>query len=162
YNPRRDERGKVLNNGVRWARVVGRRPIAAVLLVVVGLGALAIPMKEMHLAFPSDSTASPDTTQRKASDLLAAAFSPGRAGPMMLVADGTDVPEEERMEKYGEIVAWIKEHDDVDLAQLAAVNDDASGAQIIIVPSSSPDSTATEDLLAELRDGQSDIESTTG
>ena len=43
---------------MRWARVVGRQPLAAALLVVVALGALAIPLKDLHLAFPTDSTAS--------------------------------------------------------------------------------------------------------
>ena len=56
--PKRDDDGQLLNNGVRWARLVGRAPVAVVvLLVVVGLGALAIPLQGLHLAFPTDSTA---------------------------------------------------------------------------------------------------------
>ena len=82
YAPRREPDGHVINNGVRWARLVGRRPVAIALLAVVALGALAVPLKDLHLAFPSDSTASTDTTQRKASDLMAEAFGPGREGPL--------------------------------------------------------------------------------
>ncbi|WP_110207582.1 MMPL family transporter [Nocardioides daejeonensis] len=162
YNPTRDEGGKILNNGVRWARLVGKKPTAVVLLVVVVLGALAIPMKNMHLAFPSDATSSPDTTQRKASDLLAAEFSEGREGPLALVADGSQLPEGDRMAAYGDIVDWVKDHDGIDMVSIGAVNDDQSGAQIVIVPSSSPNATATENLLADLRAGQSDIEKATG
>ena len=33
YAPRRETDGHVLNNGVRWARLVGRRPVAIALLV---------------------------------------------------------------------------------------------------------------------------------
>src|SRR5690606_27183736 len=69
-----DGKKHVVNNGVRWARVVGKAPLVWVLLVIVGLGALAIPAKDMHLAFPTDSTAATETTQRKASDLIADAF----------------------------------------------------------------------------------------
>ncbi|CAM3280248.1 MMPL family transporter [Nocardioides dubius] len=162
YRPARDERGRVLNNGVRWARFVGKRPVAVVLLVIVALGAIAIPMKNMHLAFPSDSTAASDTTQRKASDLIAEAWGPGREGPMLLVADARNVAEDERMDKFNEIVDWAKGQDDVSLATLAATNEDQTGALITILPSSAPDATETEDLLAELRDGQDAIEASTG
>ncbi len=81
YRPAHEADGSVLNNGVRWARLLGKQPLAAVLLVVVALGALAIPLKDLHLAFPTDSTASSDTTQRKASDLMSAEFGPGPRGP---------------------------------------------------------------------------------
>ena len=77
-HPKRDADGRLLNNGVRWARFIGRKPAAVVILVVVALGSLAIPLKDLHLAFPSDSTASSQTTQRKASDLIADSFGPGR------------------------------------------------------------------------------------
>ena len=95
YQPKRDEDGRVLNNGVRWARFVGKRPVALALLVVVGLGALAIPLKDLHLAFPTDSTASTDTTQRKASDLMTEAFGPGREGPLLAVVDGRDIADDD-------------------------------------------------------------------
>src|SRR3546814_14949462 len=70
YVPTRDEKGKIVNNGVRWAKFVGKSPIAAVLLVVVALGSIAIPPQDLHLAFPTASTASVDTTHRPAYDLI--------------------------------------------------------------------------------------------
>ncbi len=96
YQPKRDDEGKILNNGVRWARLVGRRPVAVVILVVVVLGALALPLRGMHLAFPTDSTSASDTTQRKASDLISEAFGPGREAPMLMVVDAADVAEADR------------------------------------------------------------------
>jgi RND superfamily putative drug exporter len=166
YQPRRDEDGKILNNGVRWARVVGRRPVAAVLLVVVVLGALALPLREMHLAFPSDSTSPSDTTQRKASDLISEAFGPGREAPMLVVVDASDVAEDDRDATFDEIVGWAEEKDGVRNAQVALTNaadpDTApTGAQILITPEYGPDDARTETLLAELRDGQSDLEADT-
>ena len=55
------------------------RPVAVVLVVVVGLGALAHPAARTCTS-PSRATAPrpTDTTQRKASDLIADAFGPGR------------------------------------------------------------------------------------
>jgi RND superfamily putative drug exporter len=162
YNPAHDEDGKVLNNGVRWARVIGRRPVAVVLLVVVGLGALAQPMRDLYLAFPSDSTSPSDTTQRKASDLMSEAFGPGREGPMLIVADARDLPADQRDAAFDKVVAWASSHGDVANAQLAVKNEDGTGAQIMVTPASGPDDADTLDLLLALRDGQAGIEAESG
>ncbi|MBD8868051.1 MMPL family transporter [Nocardioides donggukensis] len=162
YRPARDEDGKVLNNGVRWARLVGRRPVAVVLIVVVGLGALALPLQNLRLAFPTDSTAPTDTTARQASDLLSEGFGPGREAPMLVVVDGRDVPADDRGAAYAEVAGWAGAMDGVVNAQVAFMNEDGTGAQILVTPETGPDEAATEDLLAELRDGQSSIEDATG
>ena len=162
YAPRRETDGHVINNGVRWARLVGRRPVAIALLAVVALGALAVPLKDLHLAFPSDSTASSDTTQRKASDLMAEAFGPGREGPLVVVVDATDVADADRSAAIGEVTAWAADQNDVVNAQVVALNEEGTGAQILVTPSSAPDDPATEALLADLRGGQAGIESETG
>ncbi len=162
YAPHREPDGHVLNNGVRWARLVGRRPVAVALLVVVALGALAVPLKDLHLAFPTDSTASSDTTQRKASDLMSEAFGAGREGPLLVVVDATDVAEADRGAAIGEVAAWAAGLDDVTNAQIVAMNQEGTGAQIMVTPSSGPDDTATENLLTALRDGQDSIERQTG
>jgi putative drug exporter of the RND superfamily len=166
HQPHRDEDGRILNNGVRWARMVGRRPVAAVLLVVVALGALAVPLKDLHLAFPTDSTAPADTTQRNASDLISDAFGPGREAPMLLVVDASDVAEDDRDATFDEIVDWVEAKGGVLNAQVAGTNSTdpevaPTGAQILVTPEYGPDDSRTEDLLAELRDGQSRLETDT-
>lgn len=169
HDPKRDDEGMILNNGVRWARLVGRAPVAVVLIVVVALGALAIPLKNLHLAFPTDSTSSTDTTQRQASDLVSDAFGPGREAPMQVVVDVRDVTEGDRNAAIGEVVGWAASHDGVANAQVVGTNADPSdpeavptGAVVMLTPETGPDEAATEDLLADLRDTQSDIEAETG
>ncbi|MET1058420.1 MAG: MMPL family transporter [Nocardioides sp.] len=162
YLPKRDDQGKIRNNGVRWAQIVGRRPVAAVILVVVALGALAIPMKGLHLAFPTDSTSAADTTQRKASDLISEAFGPGREAPMLVVVDGRDLPAGDRGAAYGEVADWAAGQDGVSNAQVVVTNEQGTGAQVLVTPTSGPDDTATENLLTALREGQGDIEEQTG
>lgn len=179
YSPKHetDARGRehVLNNGVRWARIVGKRPLAVVLLVTVALGALAIPLKDLHLAFPTDSTAAADTTQRKASDLLTEAFGPGQEATFLFVVDGRELAEGDRQAAYDEVLAWVEGQDGIEYAVLAAAGAEggeeggdpaaapvADGATIIGVPTTGPQDSATEDLLADVRDGQSEIEQATG
>ena len=159
---KRDEKGLILNNGVRWARLVGRAPIAFVVVIVIGLGALAIPIGQMYLAFPTDSTAPSDTTRRQASDLMTEAFGPGREGPLLVVVDGRDIAGDTgRQVAYEEVVAWAAGQEDVADASLVATNQAGTGAMIQVTPGSGPDDPATLDLLDALRDGQADIEEET-
>jgi RND superfamily putative drug exporter len=116
----------------------------------------------MHLAFPSDSTAPTDTTKRRAADLLNDAFGEGRLAPMLTVVDGRGVGAEDRPAAYQRVVQWAAGHDDVDNAQLGGMNEDGTGALILITPVHGPDDAATEDLLDNLRETQSDIEAQTG
>ena len=170
YRPTRDQDNRILNNGVRWARIIARRPVVAVLLVVVGLGALALPLKDLYLAFPTDSTASPDTTQRQASDLLGDAFGPGREAPFQIVVDGRDLASGERADAFAAVVDWAADQDGVsavlDTAQLqdpaTAPTGPVEGTQLLLLPSSGPDDPATKDLLEQLRAGESAIESASG
>jgi RND superfamily putative drug exporter len=160
---KRDEQGLIINNGVRWGRLVGRAPIAFVAVIVIGLGALAIPIGQMYLAFPTDSTAPSDTTRRQASDLMTEAFGPGREGPLLVVVDGRDIADGAgRQAAFEEVAAWAADQDDVKDATLAATNEAGTGAMIQVTPASGPDDPATLDLLDALRDGQADIEEATG
>jgi len=162
YRPKREANGRIINNGVRWARVVSRKPVAVVIVVVVALSALAIPLKGLHLAFPSDSTAPTDTTVRKASDMMADAFGPGREGPLLVVVDGREVAEADRGAAYDEVAAWAAGQDGVSNAQVVIQNEAGTGAQVMVTPQYGPDDTRTEDLLLALRDGQAGIEAETG
>jgi RND superfamily putative drug exporter len=173
YRPTREADGKIVNNGVRWARIVGKRPVAFALLVVVGLGALAIPLKDLFLAFPTDSTAASDTTQRKASDLLTEGFGPGREAPFQLVIDGRDIADDgARAEAFADVVAWAEGQDGVqaaaDATALAGGGAEGQapqtppGTTALVVPEYGPDDPATQDLLEALRSGEDDIEAATG
>jgi len=160
---KRDEQGLIVNNGVRWGRLVGRAPVAFIAIIVLGLGALAIPITQMYLAFPTDSTAPSDTTRRQASDLMSEAFGPGREGPLLVVVDGRDIAGDgARQAAIGQVAAWAAGQDDVANAQLVATNEAGTGALIQITPQSGPDDEATLDLLQTLRDGQAGIEEETG
>lgn len=161
-DPPRGADGRVLNNGVRWARFVGRRPAAVLVLGVVLLSALALPFAQLRLAFPTDSTASVDTTQRQASDLLAEGFGPGREAPLVVVVDARDVDPGARTAAFDQVAAWAGELTDVQSAFVAGVNPAGDGAQVLITPGSGPDDPATQDLLTALRAGQGGIEAETG
>ena len=77
----------------RWSRFIQHRPWTAALAGVVVLLVLAIPFFGLRLAFSDEGNFPPDTTTRKAYDLLAVGFGPGFNGPLLLATEipaGTD------------------------------------------------------------------------
>ena len=162
YNPKREANGHILNNGVRWARFIGRAPIVWVLIAVVGLGSLAIPFKDLHLGMPGDGTAPEDSSRRQAVELVVEGFGPGRLDPMMLVVDAHDMSGDTatKQKAYAEVADWAASLDGV--AKVVPPSGNDNGAVILIEPETAPEDEATEDLLAELRDGEGAIEKATG
>jgi RND superfamily putative drug exporter len=159
YVPARDDSGRIHNLGVRWARVVARAPLAWAVVVVVGLGALALPFSNLHMGMPSDSTAPADTSARKAADLIGGSFGPGKLSPLLVVVDARDLAAASRQAAYDEVTAWAAGRDHVAHAVLAGANE--NGAMVMVQSTAGPESTSTEALLGDLRDTDS-VEDRTG
>ncbi|MET9913763.1 MMPL family transporter [Streptomyces sp. NPDC006476] len=88
---RREAKGKPVEGGARWRRWAGlvqRRPLVALLLAVAALGALAAPAADLRLGFADAGNDPAKTTSRKAYDLLADGFGPGFNGPLVVVTEG--------------------------------------------------------------------------
>lgn len=91
-NPtRKGKRRRGPTMGNRWVRLVQKVPGLAMALVVLSLGAMTAPVLQMELALPADTTSNPDTTQRKAADIMSEGFGPGVNGPFLAVVDAHTV-----------------------------------------------------------------------
>ncbi|MFI0812810.1 MMPL family transporter [Streptomyces echinatus] len=143
------------NMGTRWASFVVRRPVAVLLLGVVGLGAAAIPASSLELGLPDDGSQPVSTTQRRAYDLLSEGFGPGFNGPLMIVVDakGSAHPKA----AFTEVGDEIKGLKDVVTVTPAAPNKAGDTATITVIPDSKPSSATTEDLVHAIRDKGADI-----
>ncbi|MFI6037558.1 MMPL family transporter [Streptomyces sp. NPDC051315] len=148
------------NLGTRWASFVVRRPVAVLLLGVIGLGAAAVPASSLELGLPDDGSQPTSTTQRRAYDLLSEGFGPGFNGPLMIVVDGqgSDDPQA----AFTEVGDEIKGLKDVVTVTPAAPNKAGDTATITVVPDSKPSSVTTEDLVHAIRDKGTEITSDTG
>lgn len=73
----------------KWIRLVYRFPGLMVAVVTLFLAALTLPALNLQLSLPNDSTANVDSTQRKAADLIAEGFGPGRNAPFLVIIDGS-------------------------------------------------------------------------
>ncbi|WP_434965822.1 MMPL family transporter [Janibacter indicus] len=158
-----DEGEHVDNGGTRWARAIGAHPIIAALVAVLALGALAVPAKDLHLALPSDSTAAADTSQRRAADLIADGFGVGQEARMVVVVDGRDLEDPRQAPAaYGQVVEWLSGFDGVANAQVVGMNEEGTGAQLLVTPKTGAADEATETLLTDIRAGQGQQEEMTG
>ncbi|QHC29921.1 MMPL family transporter [Streptomyces sp. HF10] len=143
------------NMGTRWASFVVRRPVAVLLLGVIGLGAAAVPVSSLELGLPDDGSQPTSTTQRRAYDLLSEGFGAGFNGPLMVVVDakGSAHPKT----AFSEVGKEIKGLKDVVAVTPATPNKAADTAIITVVPKSKPSSRSTEDLVHAIRGKGADI-----
>ncbi|MFJ8146927.1 MMPL family transporter [Streptomyces sp. NPDC096048] len=158
--PQRTERQPKANLGTRWASFVVRRPLAVLLLGVIGLGAAAIPATSLELGLPDDGSQPTSTTQRRAYDLLSEGFGPGFNGPLMVVVDakGSDAPKQ----VFTDVSNEIKGLDDVVAVTPPAPNKGGDTATITVIPDSKPSSVQTEDLVHAIRDAGGAVKADTG
>ncbi|MGW2822211.1 MMPL family transporter [Streptomyces sp. NPDC001443] len=148
------------NMGARWASFVVRRPVAVLLLGVIGLGAAAVPAGSLELGLGDDGSQPVSTTQRRAYDLLSDGFGPGFNGPLMVVVDAgaSDSPKA----AVAEVSDEIKGLDDVVTVTPATFNEAGDTATITVIPDSKPSSVTTEDLVHGIRDTGAGIKADTG
>ncbi|MEU4652892.1 MMPL family transporter [Streptomyces sp. NPDC023723] len=125
----------------RWSAYVQRRPRSTAAVAVVVMAILAIPVFSLRLGASDQGNQPASTTTRQAYDLLAEGFGPGFNGPLQVVVDGGDATG---------LIRAIEATEGV--AQVAAVPP-ANGVSVIhVVPTTAPQSAATDRLIDRLRD----------
>lgn len=74
----------------RWVNLATRIPAATILLVVLGVGALAVPATQLSLALPDASTKPVGSDARENFDAIAESFGPGWNAPLLVTVDILD------------------------------------------------------------------------
>ncbi|MFJ3497685.1 MMPL family transporter [Streptomyces sp. NPDC086091] len=141
--------------GRRWVGGVVKRPVSVILLLV-GLGTLAVPAGDVALALPDNSTAAPDTGEREAYDLVDTHFGPGFNGPLLLTVEPGSydaTPTAERLrEEAEEVGRAVAATDGVQAVSPPQVSPEGEVAILTVVPTTGPMDEATTDLVTTLRD----------
>jgi putative drug exporter of the RND superfamily len=135
----------------RWSHIVQRRPWPFAIGALVILLALAAPALGMRLGFPDAGNDPPDHLTRQAYDLNTEGFGPGSNGPIQIAAtlppgDGN---------ARSEITAFantLRSTPGVAFVVPPRINQAGDAALITVIPKTSPQDEATEDLVNHLRD----------
>ena len=144
--------------GRRWVLAVTRRPVLVLLATTVGLLTIAIPALDLRLGLPGDNMAAPESTQRKAYDLLSDGFGPGFNGPLLVVVDATGSAQPQAAAR--DAATAIKALPDVVAVSPPMLNPAGDTAILQVIPATAPDSERTADLVHAIRDV--DVRSGTG
>ncbi|WP_328464790.1 MMPL family transporter [Actinoplanes sp. NBC_00393] len=131
--------------GERWARNVVRHRWPALLVSLGLIAVVAVPALDLRLALPDDSTASVESTQRKAYDQLAEGFGAGFNGPLVVVLPAAGAEQAQQV---------IGKMNDVAMVTPPTVNPAGDTAMLTVIPASAPTSEATKDLVHTIRDAE--------
>ena len=148
------------NGGARWARFVTRRPLAVLLLGVVGLGVLAAPALDLRLGLPGDEAKPTSTTQRRAYDLLSEGFGPGFNGPLTVLVDVKGTPDPKAA--AGEVAKAVSGVPGVVAVAPPMFNKAGDTALLNAVPATGPAEAATKDLVHTIRGQAAGLKASTG
>ncbi|MBR7836107.1 MMPL family transporter [Actinospica durhamensis] len=136
----------------RWADIVHRRPRALSLVALGLMLVLAIPTLTLRLGSADASTDPVGSTTHKAYEMLADGFGPGFDGSLTVAVQASNAQQQSQV---GHLLTAISHTPGV-----ASATEQASVAQsggrtidvLNVVPTTSPQSSATTDLLANLRE----------
>jgi putative drug exporter of the RND superfamily len=133
----------------RWGRAVQRRPWTAALAAGALLLVLAVPATGMRFGFPDAGNDPVGTSTRQAFDAIDKGFGPGATGPLLVAVEqpGADGAGEMRA-----AAAEIGRHPDVARVSPPQISEDGQAATMTVIPRSSPQDAATEQLVDDLRE----------
>jgi putative drug exporter of the RND superfamily len=132
----------------RWSRAVQRHPWRGAVGSVIALVVLAIPLFSMRLAFSDSGNDPASLTTRQAYDLLSEGFGPGFNGPLIVAVSLDSGASRATVSRLDSAIGRTP-----GVAETAPARFDPTGtaAVIIAIPKTSPQSTATQDLVLRLR-----------
>ncbi|GAB3009951.1 MMPL family transporter [Streptomyces pseudoechinosporeus] len=133
----------------RWAEQVQARPKALGLVALAVLAALAFPTLSLRLGASDDGNLPTTSTNRQAYDMIADGFGPGFNGPLVLAVQAPTAADKAAETK---LVTALERVDGVASAFAAPMKEGQTVGVISVVPTTSPQSAATSDLIHHLRD----------
>jgi len=159
---RRSAAGGGAGLGARWSRVVQRRPWTALTAGAVVLGVLALPFLGVRYGFPDAGNDRAGATTRQAYDLLGDGFGPGANGPLLLVASDGSTSEQSDSADSADSADGAVPALEALRARVAATpgvaavtppqaNPARDAAVMTVVPTTSPQSEETKQLVRTLR-----------
>ena len=132
----------------RLSRVVQRRAWLFALGGTAVLVLAAAPVFALRLGFSDEGNFPPDTTTRKAYDLIADGFGPGANGPLLIVAETSGQQDQLALL---ELTNALNSTDGIVAASPPFPSPDGGAAMIRVLPATGPQDARTEALVHRLR-----------
>lgn len=134
----------------RWVRLVTRVPAATIVLVVLGVGAAAIPTMSMQLGLRDASTQPVGTASRDHFDAIAESFGPGWNAPLLLTVDVLSTANP--VDTLEELKDELEGVDGIAAVPIATPNPSGDTGLLRIIPEGGQNDPQTAALVADLRE----------
>ena len=131
----------------RVSRLVERHPKKVLVATLALIATLSLPVLSLRMGTADAGTSPAETTTRKAYDLLAEGFGPGFNGPLLVAVDEKTDPG-----AADELATTLRSTDGVAVVSEPIRNTAKDTAQLVVYPTTSPQSSETADLVHTLRD----------
>lgn len=133
-----------------WVRVATKVPVLTIVLVVVGLGALSYPAKDLWHALPNSGQHAAGQPDRVTYDLISEHFGPGNNGPLIITVNLLSTTDP--LKVMADIKADVEAMPGVASVPVSTPNQNADTGFVQVVPTTGPDDPATADLVNAIRD----------
>jgi putative drug exporter of the RND superfamily len=135
----------------RWGRMVSARPWVWGVAAVVVLGVLSIPLFSMRLGQLDAGTDPTTDSSRRAYDLVTEGFGPGANGPLTVVVDLPKQSASATQTMLTNLGNSLQKTKGVAAVAPASVNAKSTLAVINVIPTTSPQASATATLIDRIR-----------
>ncbi|WP_155058224.1 MMPL family transporter [Streptomyces blattellae] len=133
----------------RWAVIAERRRVVLSVLSLAVITVLSLPVLSLRLGSSDAGNHGEDTTTRKAYDMLAEGFGPGFNGPLQLVAETPGAEDRQALES---LATQLSDTEGIAAVTTLPAEADATVGIIQVIPTTSPQSEDTAELIQHLRD----------
>lgn len=132
----------------RWATLVAKHAWPFAITGTIILLVIAWPVLSMRLGESDDGNLPTSATQRQAYDLVAEGFGPGTNGPLLVVVS---LPSPGDDAVLADVASALGKTPGVKAVLPPQVSPNQAIAQIVVLPTTAPDSAETADLVGTLR-----------
>jgi RND superfamily putative drug exporter len=139
----------------RWSHAVQRRPWTAAIAGTAILLLLAAPALGLRLGLPDEGNNPAATTTRQAYDLISEGFGPGANGPLFVAAELPRPQAVAELESLAERLRGVPGVAEVSEPRLNTADD---AAFLTVTPTTSPQDSATNELVHRVRDVVADTD----
>ncbi|GAB3394583.1 MMPL family transporter [Humibacter soli] len=134
---------------VGWVRGATKWPVLTIVVIVAALGILTVPITQLRLALPDAGSLPAGEPGRVTYDLIDEHFGPGYNGPLIMT--GSVIQSKDPVGLMNDLGASIAKVPGVVAVPLSTPNQDGDTGVVQVIPNGSPDSVATEQVVARLR-----------
>ncbi|YCK79894.1 MMPL family transporter (plasmid) [Arthrobacter sp. D3-18] len=138
-----------------WASVVVHKPVRSLLTGVALLGILTVPVLSLQTALSTPGGDDPDSSQRRAYNIIAQEFGPGSQSPLVVLIQA-EKPELDQAAT--DTRNMLTNLDGVQLVTPPVISASKTAALITVVPATGPTDANTKNLVHDIRDRSTDIE----